>query len=111
MNANKQFYTGRERGIYMKIIESTIEALEDPFGILSGERYEIFLTLEVDEEDELFSEHGIKLKLIFAIEDNESKIAQYTFIENTTEQVLDFALEEDEEQQIKTYCEQLTASN
>ncbi len=94
----------------MEIIESTIETLEDPFNILSGERYEIFLTLKVDEEDELFSEHGIKLKLIFAIENNESKIAQYDFIENTTEQVLDFALEEEEEQQVKAYCEQLVAT-
>lgn len=100
----------KERGINMKIIESTIELLEDPFGILSGERYEIFLTLEVDEEDELFSEHGIKLKLIFAIENNESKIAQYDFIENTTEKVLDFALDEDEEQQVKSYCEQVVAT-
>ena len=94
----------------MNIIESTIESLEDPFGILSGERYEVFLTLEVDEEDELYSEHGIILKLIFSIENNESKIAQYNFIENTTELVLDFALEEEEEQQVKEYCEQLVAT-
>lgn len=94
----------------MNIIESTIEKLEDPFGILTGERYEIFLTLEVDEEDELYREKGIKLKLIFAIDQNKSKIAQYDFIENITEQVLDFALDEDEEQQVKSYCEQVVAT-
>jgi len=106
---NKTLYMANERGINMNIIESTIETLEDPFGILSGERYEIFLTLEVDEEDELYSEHGIKLKLIFAIDQNQSKIAQYDFIESTTEKVLDFALEEEEEQQVKAYCEKLVA--
>jgi hypothetical protein len=36
----------------MNIIDSTIEKLEDPFSILTGDRYEIFLTLEIDEEDE-----------------------------------------------------------
>jgi hypothetical protein len=90
----------------MNIIESTIEKLEDPFGILSGDRYEIFLTLEIDEEDELYSEHGIKLKLIYAVEDEKAKIAQYDFIENTTERYLDFALEEDEEKEVEQFCQQ-----
>ncbi len=94
----------------MKIIESTIEKLEDPFGILSGERFEVFLSLDIEEEDELYSEYGITLKLIFATENNHSKIAQYDFIENTTNQVLDFALEEDEENEIIAYCEQLVAA-
>jgi hypothetical protein len=90
----------------MNIIESTIEKLEDPFGILSGDRYEIFLTLEIDEEDELYSEHGIRLKLIYAVEDEKAKIAQYDFIENTTERYLDFALEEDEEKEVEQFCQQ-----
>jgi hypothetical protein len=90
----------------MNIIESTIEKLEDPFGILSGDRYEIFLTLEIDEEDELYSEHGIKLKLIYAVENEKAKIAQYDFIENTTERYLDFALEEDEEKEVEQFCQQ-----
>lgn len=94
----------------MKIIESTIETLEDPFGILPGERFEIFLQLDIEEDDELYSEHGVKLKLIFAIENNQSKIAQYDFIENTTDQVLDFALEEDEEKEIIVHCEKLVST-
>lgn len=91
----------------MNIVESTIEKLDDPFGILSGDRYEIFLSLVIDEEDELYSEHGIKLKLIYVVEDDKTKIAQYDFIENTTGRIFDFALEEEEEEEIKKYCQQL----
>jgi len=94
----------------MKIIESTFEKLEDPFGILPGDRFEIFLKLDVEEDDELYSEHGVTLKLIFAIENNQSKIAQYDFIENTTDQILDFALEEDEEREIIAHCQKLVAT-
>lgn len=91
----------------MKIIESSIEKLEDPFGILTGDRYEIFLTLDIDEEDELYSEHGILLKLIYAIDGEKTKIAQYDFIEKTTESILDFALEEDEEIEILDFCQKI----
>ena len=91
----------------MNIVESTIEKLDDPFGILSGDRYEIFLSLVIDEEDELYSEHGIKLKLIYVVEDDKTKIAQYDFIENTTGRIFDFALEEEEEEEVKEYCQQL----
>lgn len=91
----------------MNIVESTIEKLDDPFGILSGDRYEIFLSLVIDEEDELYSEHGIKLKIIYVVEDDKTKIAQYDFIENTTGRIFDFALEEEEEEEVKEYCQQL----
>lgn len=91
----------------MNIVESTIEKLDDPFGILSGDRYEIFLSLVIDEEDELYSEHGIKLKLIYVVEEDKTKIAQYDFIENTTGRIFDFALEEEEEEEVKEYCQQL----
>ncbi|MDQ0226951.1 pullulanase [Bacillus sp. 7586-K] len=91
----------------MEIIDATIEKLEDPFGILSGERFEIFLTLNIEEDDELYSENGVMLKLIYAVEEAQSKIVQYDFIEKKTEQVLDFALEDDEEKVIDAYCQQL----
>src|SRR5690349_12963630 len=95
----------------MNIIESTIEKLKDPFGILSGDRYEIFLTLEIDEEDELYSEHGISLMLIYAIENEQEKISQYDFNEITTRRFLDFALEEEEVKEIEHYCHQLVENN
>jgi hypothetical protein len=91
----------------MIIIESTIEKIEDPFGILTGDRYEIFLTLEIDEEDELYSKNGVLLKLIYAVENDKAKIAQYDFIEKTTDRVLDFAMEEDEEKEVGEFCQEL----
>lgn len=97
----------RNEGTSMEIIDATIEKLEDPFGILPGERFEIFLTLEIEEDDELYSENGVMLKLIYAVEEAQSKIVQYDFIEKKTEQVLDFALEDDEEKVIDAYCQQL----
>ncbi|MGM7720158.1 DUF6509 family protein [Metabacillus sp. Hm71] len=94
----------------MKIIESKIEKLEDPFGILTGERYEIILTLDIDEEDVLYSKNGIVLNLIFAVEGEQAKIAQYHFIEKTTELVLDYALLDDEIKEVTNYCRQLVES-
>ncbi|WP_335871545.1 DUF6509 family protein [Bacillus sp. 2205SS5-2] len=90
----------------MNITGHTVEKLHDPTGILSGDRYEFFLTLEVPNDDELFSEHGLYLKVTFVNEEEASKIAQYQFIEQTTEQYLDFALEEEEEELVKSYCQQ-----
>lgn len=88
----------------MRIIGHTVEQLEDPFNLLSGERFEFFLNLEVDEEDELYSEEGIQLRAIFVKNEDEFKILQYHFIEKTTEKVLDFGLEDEEEVLVKTYC-------
>ncbi|WP_273131058.1 DUF6509 family protein [Metabacillus sp. HB246100] len=93
----------------MNIIEATIEKLDDPFGILTGDRYEIFLMLDVDQDDDLFSENGMMLKLIVVVEQSNYKIAQYDFIEKTTEKVVDFALDEEEEEPVLSYCKKLIA--
>lgn len=90
----------------MNIIGHTVEKLEDPFGLLSGDRYEFFLDLEVDEEDELYSEKGTGLKVIFVVNEHETKIASYHFYEKDTEQVLDFDLEEDEKELVLNYCKE-----
>jgi hypothetical protein len=90
----------------MDITGHTVEKLEDPFGLLSGDRYEFFLDLEVDEEDELFSEKGIGLKVIYVIDETGTKILQYHFFEKGSEKVLDFALEEDEEEMVNAYCKE-----
>lgn len=92
--------------IYLNIIGHTVEKLEDPFGLLSGDRYEFFLDLEVDEEDELYSEKGTGLKVIFVVNEHETKIASYHFYEKDTEQVLDFDLEEDEKELVLNYCKE-----
>ncbi|OCA90803.1 pullulanase [Bacillus sp. FJAT-27225] len=88
----------------MEIIGHSVEYLEDPFGLLKGERFEFLLDLEIDEEDELYSEAGTGLKVIFAIEGDKKKIAQYNFFEKESGKVLDLALEEDEEEMVIQYC-------
>ncbi|MGM0899661.1 DUF6509 family protein [Mesobacillus maritimus] len=90
----------------MEITGHTVELLEDPFGVLNGDRYEFFLQIAVDEEDELYTENGLLLKVIFSIVNEEPKILQYYFIERSTENILDFALEEDEEALVKDYCKE-----
>ncbi|CAM4008446.1 DUF6509 family protein [Mesobacillus thioparans] len=90
----------------MKITGHTVELLEDPFGLLTGDRYEYFLNIEVDEDDELFSDKGLLLKVLFLVEENNSRILQSYFIERGTEKVLDFELEDDETELVKAYCEQ-----
>jgi hypothetical protein len=90
----------------MNIIGHTVELLEDPFGLLTGNRYEYFLTIEVDEEDELYTEKGLLLKVLFLENGEERRILQSYFIEQETEKVLDFELEDEEIIQVKKYCEE-----
>jgi hypothetical protein len=90
----------------MKITGHTVELLEDPFGLLTGDRYEYFLNIEVDEDDELYTDKGLLLKVLFLVDENNSRILQSYFIEQETEKVLDFELEDDEAELVKAYCEQ-----
>ncbi|WML47894.1 DUF6509 family protein [Neobacillus sp. PS3-34] len=92
----------------MNITGYTVDKLEDPFGLLSGDRYEFHLDIEVDEDDDLFSEKGIGLKVIYVINGTEAKILQYHFYEKGTEKIFDFSLEEDEEEMVITFCKQHT---
>lgn len=93
-----------QRMITLNITDHTVEKLEDPFGLLSGDRYEFFLELEVDEEDELYSDKGVGLKVIFLMDENTTKISNYHFYERESGEILDFALEEDEEELVLNYC-------
>lgn len=95
----------------MDITGHAVEKLHDPTGILEGDRYEFFLTIDVPEDDELFSENGITLRVILSVGENEQKIVQYNFIEQITNQTLDFALEEDEEIIVTNYCIQQLENN
>jgi hypothetical protein len=90
----------------MNITGHTVELLEDPFGLLTGNRYEYFLNIDVDEEDELYTEKGLLLKVLFLVNGDERRILQSYFIEQETEKVLDFELEDDEVVQVKNYCEE-----
>ena len=92
--------------IQLNITGHTVDKLEDPFGLLPGDRYEFFLKLDVDEEDELYSENGVGLKVIFVIDGSEEKIRSYHFFESGSDKVLDFALEDDEEELVLRYCKE-----
>jgi hypothetical protein len=92
--------------IILNITGHTVEKLEDPFGLLSGDRYEFFLHLEVDDEDELYTEKGVGIKLIFVKDEEGAKISNYHFFERGSEKVLDFALEDDEEELVLQYCKE-----
>jgi hypothetical protein len=92
--------------ISLNITGHTVEKLVDPFGLLSGDRYEFFLELEIDEEDELFSDKGIGMKVLFVVDEKGSRISHYHLYESGTEKILDFALEEDEESLVFEYCKE-----
>ncbi|QED48251.1 DUF6509 family protein [Cytobacillus dafuensis] len=86
----------------MKITGYTVEKLKDPTGILIGDRFEFFLDLEVDEDDELFSENGVQLRVLFYRYEDDSRILNYYFL--SSEQILDFAIDEEEEKTITQFC-------
>lgn len=86
----------------MKVISYTVEHIQDPTGILSGERYEFYLDLEVDEEDELSSEEGLQLRVLFYKNDDDKKILNYHFL--NSDGLLEFALDEEEEKMMTQFC-------
>lgn len=90
----------------MNITNHYAEELKDPTGILSGDRYEVILDIEVPEDDELYSEQGIYIKAIFVRDDNGARIVQSTILERNTESIMDFELEEEEENLILAYCQE-----
>jgi len=90
--------------LMLTITDHTVEILEDPTGILSGERFEYLLHINVLEDDELYREEGLLLKVIFVVDENGYKIAQYHFIERGSEKYLDYSLEDDEKEIITEYC-------
>ncbi|WP_313886530.1 DUF6509 family protein [Bacillus sp. SD088] len=90
----------------MNITGYTVEALHDPTGILEGIRYEFFLEIEVPEEDELFSENGLLLRVIFADGSQGKNILHYEFMERNSNTILDFALEDEEEELVLNFCNQ-----
>ncbi|WP_456271105.1 DUF6509 family protein [Bacillus sp. AK031] len=87
----------------MEITGHTVEKLKDPTGILTGERYEYILNVEVSEEDELFTENGLLIKAIYAVDEKGARVAQYYLMEESTEKYFDFELEEEEEELVTTY--------
>jgi hypothetical protein len=90
----------------MNITGHTVEKVEDTTGIIVGDRYEFFLNVEVEEDDELYSENGLYIKVILAVDQNETRVVQYQIHEKETEKYIDLALEDDEVQLLHDYCKQ-----
>ncbi|KIL48239.1 DUF6509 family protein [Jeotgalibacillus soli] len=90
----------------INITNYTIETLNDPFGILTGDRYEYLLDIEVPEDDELYTESGIMIKVLYRVEDQVASLIKYDLIDRETSQVLDFELEEDELAMIESFCKE-----
>ncbi|KON87601.1 pullulanase [Sporosarcina globispora] len=88
----------------MNITSYTVEYIKDPTGILTGDRYEFFLDIDVDEDDELYSENGIKLRVLYYKNEEDERILNYHFAESLTGKVLDFALDEEEEKTVSAFC-------
>ncbi|AIQ71575.1 DUF6509 family protein [Paenibacillus graminis] len=84
----------------------TVENVRDPFGILSGKRYEFVVNLDVPEDDELYEENGVSARVIIKVEDEETSIISYDLLETTTGRILDFDMEEDEEAALVLFCKE-----
>ena len=87
----------------MNILAYTMEEIKDPTNILEGQRFEFLLDIEVDEEDELYTEGGIDLRVIASNNDDAIKIANYFFIQKSDQAILEFGLEEDEEADVLAF--------
>lgn len=96
----------------MEISAFSMEEIKDPTNIIEGKRFEFLLDVEIDEEDELYTEAGIEVRVIVAQNENDFRILNYFIIEKAENKFLDFALEEDEEAMILNFCrEQLTTES
>ncbi|MBT2581479.1 DUF6509 family protein [Planococcus sp. ISL-109] len=92
----------------MEIINHEVRKMNDPTGILEGDRYEYTMSIEVEEDDELYRPGGLELRLILVVNEGSARIASYHFNDKETEQPLDFALDEEEEEQILAFCKERT---
>ncbi|GKU80438.1 DUF6509 family protein [Paenibacillus sp. L3-i20] len=89
------------------IQEFSIENMKDPFGILSGDRYELLLDLEVEEDDELYLEEGVRLRVIYVKEkDGSSRIVKYEFLNASTNGYVDMEMEAEEEAFVDAFCKE-----
>ena len=93
-----------KRRMDMEITNHVVEQMKDPTGIIVGDRYEFLLDVEVDEEDELFTEGGLELRVILGVTEDNARIVQYHFADKASKKILDFALEDDEEEEVIAYC-------
>lgn len=90
----------------MNITQFSVEEILDPTKIIEGQRFELLVDVEVDEEDELYSAAGIEIRVIAGLLNEEVRIVNYFIIDKAANDYLDFALEEDEEEMILAFCKE-----
>lgn len=88
----------------VEISAYSVERVKDPFGILSGERYEFFLDLEIDEEDELYTEAGVTARVLYKVEAENGTIVKCELLDRASEKPLDYDLEDDELEAVGAFC-------
>lgn len=88
----------------IKITEYEGQKINDQFGILSGDRYEYNLYLDVPEDDELHLENGVYARVLFKVEDQNKEIIKYDLVDRTEGKILDFELEDEEIQLLEDFC-------
>lgn len=91
----------------MNITQFSVEEILDPTNIIEGKRYEFILDVEIDEEDELYHEAGIEIRILLGEKDGEPFILNYFIIEKAENEYLDFELEDDELATILAFCQKV----
>ena len=96
----------------MEIGAFSLEEIKDPTNIIEGKRFEFLIDLEVDEEDDLYSEAGIEIRVIVGQKGEEVRLLNYFLIDKADNEMLEFALEEEEEEMILRFVqEELTGED
>jgi len=90
----------------MEITQFTMDEILDPTNIIEGKRYEFILDMEVDEDDELYHEAGIEVRVLIAEKGEELFILNYFIMEKAEGEYLDFALEDEELNEILAFCKE-----
>ncbi|MFD2116667.1 DUF6509 family protein [Paenibacillus yanchengensis] len=85
---------------------SQIVKQHDPYKIIIGDRYECLLELSVEEDDDLYDEKGVMLRVIFAVEPEKSFIAKYEFLTASDNKFIALEMVEEEEAVVLDYCQQ-----
>lgn len=88
----------------MEINEYIVEQLIDPTGLIEGDRYEFRLFITLEEDDELYTEAGIGIRAIFAVDDQGERVVVAHFFERETDAFVDFELDEDELVEVEKFC-------
>ncbi|MCL6602087.1 DUF6509 family protein [Paenibacillus wynnii] len=90
----------------LMITNYTVDVLKDPFGILTGKRYEFKLDLDIPEDDELHSENGIYARIILKVDEDQTSVVSNDLLERTTDRLLDFDMEAEEEEAAILFCKE-----